>query len=97
MRQRRPRCAVSSAFNGGLTRFRAGVQITPQTVRVLQQWGLGETLGSTAAEPIALTITRYDGSKVLGETPDWRGWMIENFGAPVWECVLLPIRPTGVA
>lgn len=40
------------------------MQITPQTVRLLKQWGLGEALGSTAAEPIALTINRFDGRSV---------------------------------
>lgn len=59
-----PRSGTSNGANASLTLCRAGVQITPQTVRLLRQWGLGDSLGSTAAEPIALTINRFDGRSV---------------------------------
>lgn len=57
----------------------AGVQITPQTVNVFKKWGLGESLGATAAEPIACVIHRYSDGRILAQEPDWKGWMESRF------------------
>lgn len=57
----------------------AGIQITPQTVKVFHEWGIADRLRKLATVPKGLLYFRYDdGSTVLRED-DWNGWMQRSF------------------
>ncbi|MCJ1286663.1 hypothetical protein MMC26_006009 [Xylographa opegraphella] len=64
--------------------FGAGIQITPNGVRVLRRWGVAEELVSKAATPESLSIIRYDGQKVLAYRSDYGKEIQDRYGEPIW-------------
>ncbi|KAK7426102.1 hypothetical protein QQZ08_007412 [Neonectria magnoliae] len=59
----------------------AGLQVTPNSSRLLQQWGLLKKIWETAAEPTFLAVHRYSGQTLaLEENFDKK--MREKYGAP---------------
>lgn len=64
-----------------LSEVGAGLQVTPNSSRLLQQWGLPERLWETAAEPSFLAVHSYTGP-VLAREDDFDKHMRERYGAP---------------
>ncbi|KAI1414773.1 FAD/NAD(P)-binding domain-containing protein [Hypoxylon sp. FL1857] len=69
---------------GGLHEIGAGIQITPNSSRILQRWGLSDGLWASAAEPISLAIRRYSGKALVFEK-DFGRKIHEKYGAPFVE------------
>jgi salicylate hydroxylase len=61
--------------------FGAGIQLGPNAVRILHDWGLAAALASCAARPTALEIRDAGRGHVLAEMP-LAGAMERQFGAP---------------
>ncbi|KAK7981386.1 FAD binding domain-containing protein [Apiospora saccharicola] len=59
----------------------AGLQLTPNSTKILQRWDLPDTLWEAAAEPSSLTVHRYTGS-MLAQDPDFAQNMRARYGAP---------------
>ncbi|KAH6893371.1 FAD binding domain-containing protein [Thelonectria olida] len=64
-----------------LSEVGAGLQVTPNSSRLLQQWGLPERLWETAAEPTYLAVHSYTGS-ILAMEEQFNKRMREKYGAP---------------
>lgn len=62
----------------------AGIQITPNGVRILRKWGIADGLASTAAAPKTLSIIRYDGQKVLAHRSEYGEELETRYGEPTW-------------
>lgn len=62
----------------------AGIQITPNGVRILRRWGVTEELTSKAATPETLSMIRYDGRKVLAYRGYYREEIETRYGEPIW-------------
>ncbi|KAH7119951.1 hypothetical protein B0J11DRAFT_590980 [Dendryphion nanum] len=61
----------------------AGIQVPPNSSRLLLKWGIGKYLHGKANEPEAIRMRRWENGKVIGLTrlgPAFR----EEFGAPYW-------------
>lgn len=63
------------------TQIGAGLQVTPNSTRILQRWGLGDRLWKAAAEPHSLTVHRYTGT-VLAHEDDFDANIRRKYGAP---------------
>ncbi|OCL07385.1 FAD/NAD(P)-binding domain-containing protein [Glonium stellatum] len=59
----------------------AGLQITPNSSRLLKSWGVYEKLQNNAVEPLSLTVHRYSGD-VLAREENFKMQMWEKYGAP---------------
>lgn len=59
----------------------AGLQVTPNSTKILSKWGLKEDLWRAAAEPTSLTVHRYDG-QILAHEDDFDKHMRQKYGAP---------------
>ncbi|CAH0033308.1 unnamed protein product [Clonostachys rhizophaga] len=59
----------------------AGLQVTPNSTRILQEWQLPEKLWQSAAVPTYLAVHRYSG-KVLAMERDFDKKMRSRYGAP---------------
>ncbi|KAI1484629.1 FAD binding domain-containing protein [Biscogniauxia mediterranea] len=59
----------------------AGLQVTPNATRILQQWDLPESLWRSAAEPASVTVHRYSG-EVLAREEGFDRTMRARYGAP---------------
>ena len=59
----------------------AGLQVTPNSSRLLQQWGLPDKLWKSAAEPTHLAVHRYSG-EILAMEADFDKKMRAKYGAP---------------
>ncbi|OMP88868.1 3-hydroxybenzoate 6-hydroxylase [Diplodia seriata] len=59
----------------------AGLQITPNSSKLLKRWGVYEKLQSQACEPKSLVVHRYTG-KVLAKEEDFNKHMNEKYGSP---------------
>ncbi|KXJ85635.1 hypothetical protein Micbo1qcDRAFT_221762 [Microdochium bolleyi] len=59
----------------------AGLQVTPNATKILQQWGMPDTLWESGAEPTALYVHRYDG-QVLAQEDGFDQKMRHKYGAP---------------
>ncbi|KAI1659830.1 FAD/NAD(P)-binding domain-containing protein [Daldinia decipiens] len=68
----------------GLHEIGAGIQITPNSSRILQRWGLSDDLWASAAEPTSLTVRRYSG-EVLVVEENWKEKIRARYGAPFIE------------
>ncbi|OTA86717.1 hypothetical protein M434DRAFT_376126 [Hypoxylon sp. CO27-5] len=66
---------------GGLHEIGAGIQITPNSSRTLQRWGLSDELWASATEPTYLAFRRYSGEPLVFEK-DFGRKMREKYGAP---------------
>jgi len=61
----------------------AGIQISPNSSRLLRRWGLGAHLDDVAVKPEGLAIRRYDTGERVGYTK-WGGVMEREYGAPYY-------------
>ncbi|KAH6638673.1 FAD binding domain-containing protein [Truncatella angustata] len=59
----------------------AGLQVTPNSTRILQKWGLPDKLWQSAAEPTSLLVHRYSG-EVLAMEKDFDKNIRRKYGAP---------------
>ncbi|KAI0596333.1 FAD binding domain-containing protein [Biscogniauxia sp. FL1348] len=59
----------------------AGLQVTPNATRILQQWDLADSLWKSAAEPTSVTVHRYSG-EVLAREDHFDQAMRRRYGAP---------------
>ncbi|KAK2606858.1 hypothetical protein N8I77_005581 [Diaporthe amygdali] len=83
--------AISTALSGHnvtvfesaqeLLEIGAGLQVTPNSTRILQRWGLSDRLWREAAEPTALTVHRYTG-KVLAHEDNFHKNIRRKYQAP---------------
>ncbi|KAK8127238.1 FAD-dependent monooxygenase OpS4 [Apiospora sp. TS-2023a] len=64
-----------------ITQIGAGLQLTPNSTKILQRWDLPETLWAAAAEPTSLTVHRYTGP-MLAKDPDFAQNIRARYGAP---------------
>ena len=62
----------------------AGIQITPNGVRLLRKWGVSEELEKKAAVPESLSILRYDGQKLLAHRSNYHEEIQSKYGEPIW-------------
>ena len=62
----------------------AGMQITPNGVRILRSWGVAEDLSSKTAIPETISIIRYDGGKVLAHRDNYSEELKNRYGEPIW-------------
>ncbi|KAI0631870.1 FAD/NAD-P-binding domain-containing protein [Trametes polyzona] len=60
----------------------AGIQVTPNVSRLLQRWGVGDTLERVAVRPEAIVLRRYDTGERVGYTR-WSD-MEKQYGAPYY-------------
>lgn len=67
-----------------LAEIGAGFQLTPNATRLFKTWGIYDTLSPLATFPRALTIRRYDGSKILKHEPAFQENIDREYGAPFW-------------
>lgn len=61
----------------------AGIQIPPNSLRLLLQWGIAPYLEAKAVEPASITMRRWEDGRAIGYTglvPRHR----ERYGAPYW-------------
>ncbi|KAI0699405.1 FAD/NAD(P)-binding domain-containing protein [Cytidiella melzeri] len=60
----------------------AGIQVTPNVMRLLNRWGLGEAVEKVAVKPEAICLKRY----ATGETVGWTKWgdNMNEYGAPYY-------------
>ncbi|KAK0462554.1 uncharacterized protein EV420DRAFT_1619092 [Desarmillaria tabescens] len=61
----------------------AGIQIAPNTSRLLIRWGLKSSLDEVAVHPENVSVYRYDNGSVLGFVPYGSG-IAEAYGAPYY-------------
>ncbi|KAI0121709.1 FAD binding domain-containing protein [Xylariales sp. AK1849] len=59
----------------------AGLQVTPNSTKILQQWGLPNRLWESAAEPTSLVVHRYSG-EVLAMEEDFDKNIRRKYEAP---------------
>ncbi|KAL8638354.1 MAG: hypothetical protein Q9228_004489 [Teloschistes exilis] len=62
----------------------AGIQITPNGLRLLRRWGVAANLRSKAAIPETLSIIRYDGLKVLAFRDNYGRELETRYGETIW-------------
>lgn len=51
----------------GVTEFGAGIQLSPNAIRVLRRWGLSKGVEQVAFAPARTIARRYDSGRVLGK------------------------------
>ncbi|KAL7629144.1 hypothetical protein AAE478_000663 [Parahypoxylon ruwenzoriense] len=68
----------------GLHEIGAGVQVTPNSSRILQRWGLSDEFWESAAEPTYFAVRRYTGGFLVLEE-DFDKTMRTKYGAPFME------------
>jgi len=59
----------------------AGLQVTPNSTRILQKWGLPDRLWKSASEPTALVVHRFSG-KVLASEENFNEKIRAKYQAP---------------
>ena len=64
----------------------AGIQVTPNGVRILRRWGITAELASRAATPDTLSIMRFDGQQILAHRSDYVKELESRYGECIW-CV----------
>ncbi|KAK4142172.1 uncharacterized protein C8A04DRAFT_13502 [Dichotomopilus funicola] len=69
-----------------LTEVGAGLQLTPNGTRLLNHWSVFTPLQPLAAVPAALSVHRFDGTRLLAHEPDLKGHLAARYGAdaPLW-------------
>lgn len=63
-----------------LSEVGAGIQCSPNVVRLLQRWGLSKALDKLAVKPKCLHFRRWQTGQIIGKT-DYSKFQ-EDFGAP---------------
>lgn len=66
--------------NPELAELGAGVQLTPQAVRYLFQWGMEDDIAASSIVPEKMMVKDFAAGEVLAEIPT--GEMRERYGAP---------------
>ncbi|OTB06016.1 hypothetical protein M426DRAFT_10152 [Hypoxylon sp. CI-4A] len=69
----------------GLHEIGAGLQVTPNATKILQRWGLQDSLWESAAKPSSISFRRYSGEELLVEEKDWDKTTQAKYGAPFVE------------
>jgi salicylate hydroxylase len=64
---------------------KAGLQITPNGTRLISAWGLSPQLAPLATVPSAITVHRYDGTKLLADEPALQAKLYARYGHPFWD------------
>ncbi|KAJ9131778.1 FAD binding domain-containing protein [Pleurostoma richardsiae] len=59
----------------------AGLQVTPNSSKILQRWGMPEHLWESVAEPTSLTVHRYSG-KILAHEPEFSKKIRAKYDSP---------------
>ncbi|MCJ1310546.1 hypothetical protein MMC25_004210 [Agyrium rufum] len=62
----------------------AGFQLTPNSTRLFKKWGIFPLLEPHATHPVSLTVRRYDGTKVLSQTPNFQEIVQDRYRNPYW-------------
>ncbi|KAF2856452.1 salicylate hydroxylase-like protein [Plenodomus tracheiphilus IPT5] len=68
-----------------LVEIGAGLQLTPNATRLLQQWGVYNAVRDRVCEPATLTVYSYQG-KTLAEEKDFDKNIRRKYGAPFTDC-----------
>ncbi|USP82776.1 hypothetical protein yc1106_10050 [Curvularia clavata] len=68
-----------------LAEIGAGLQLTPNATRLLQQWGVYETIRNQVCEPTTLTVYNYRG-KILAHEDNFDANIRRKYGAPFSDC-----------
>jgi salicylate hydroxylase len=74
-------CRTSSL----LLQIGAGLQLTPNATRLLQQWGVYDTVRHQVCEPVTLTVHNYRG-KILAHEENFDANIRRKYGAPFSDC-----------
>lgn len=61
----------------------AGIQVSPNSTRLLRRWGLGRHLEETAVKPEGIAFRRYDTGELVGFTT-WGDLTEKEYGAPYY-------------
>lgn len=61
----------------------AGIQITPNSSRIMRRFGVDKYIERNAVEPIDLKMMRWENGKTLVETP-LKSAADEQYGSPYW-------------
>jgi len=61
----------------------AGIQVSPNSSRLLRRWGLAKHLDDIAVKPEGIAFRRYDTGERVGFTK-WGGLMGREYGAPYY-------------
>lgn len=62
----------------------AGLQLTPNSTRLFKTWGIYDRLSEKATFPKALSVHRFDGTKLLAHEPHFQEQILERYSAPFW-------------
>ena len=62
----------------------AGIQITPNGVRILREWGITKELESKAAVPETFSMIRYNGRKLLAHRSSYSEELKSRYKEPIW-------------
>ena len=63
----------------------AGLQVTPNATRLFKHWDIYDELLPAAAVPSALTVRRYDGTRILAHEPFFQKKIMAKYDAPFWD------------
>ncbi|KAK3359939.1 hypothetical protein B0T25DRAFT_601178 [Lasiosphaeria hispida] len=63
----------------------AGLQVTPNGTLLLSRWGIADILRPVAAIPSSLSVSRYDGTKLLAHEPRLQESVLARYGHPFWD------------
>ena len=77
------RCLFGAASSHIAWQIGAGIQVPPNSSRILHSWGLEETLSKKAVKPEGCYWKRWQNGKVVGDTrfnPEFSEW----YGAPYY-------------
>lgn len=61
----------------------AGLQSSPNGVRIYESWGMIEHMKTVATSPELLQISRYDG-RLLAQRKDYDNEVNDKYGLPLW-------------
>ncbi|KAI0475576.1 FAD binding domain-containing protein [Xylariaceae sp. FL0804] len=75
----------------------AGLQLTPNSTRLLRSWGILDALEPVAAIPTTLTVRRFDGTRVLCGDEHWQENIMRLYGAPFWDVHRVDLQAALVA
>ncbi|KAJ4373766.1 hypothetical protein N0V83_002505 [Neocucurbitaria cava] len=68
-----------------LAEIGAGLQLTPNATRLLQQWGVYDMINDQVCEPVTLTVLNYRG-QVLAHEDGFNENIRRKYGAPFSDC-----------
>ena len=65
-----------------LAEIGAGLQLTPNSTRLFEEWGIAERIDKMAAEPTFLAVHRYSDGKILAMEENFNEKIRTKYGAP---------------